>query len=132
MLLLTLRDLQYRRVRFIVVTVLAAVVFALLFLMTGLVEQFHREPEDATRGFGAQTWALAEGVSGPFTASATVPVGAALDVDAAQKSPIAVGRGSMNVEGKESEEVIVVGQIPGGLGSPALTKGRGVRVTANR
>jgi hypothetical protein len=41
MLLLTFRDLVYRRTRFLVVVVLGAVVFALLFVMTGIVEQFN-------------------------------------------------------------------------------------------
>ncbi len=46
MLLLTFRDLRYRKVRFIVVTLLGALVFALLFVITGLVEQFNLEPVD--------------------------------------------------------------------------------------
>ena len=49
MILLTLRDLRFRLVRFVVVVVLGAVVFALLFVMTGLVEQFNREPFDTRR-----------------------------------------------------------------------------------
>ena len=48
MILLTLRDLRFRLVRFVVVVVLGAVVFALLFVMTGLVEQFNREPFDTS------------------------------------------------------------------------------------
>lgn len=42
MILLTVRDLAHRRVRFVVIA-LSAVVFSLLFVMTGLVEQFNRE-----------------------------------------------------------------------------------------
>ena len=130
MLLLTLRDAQYRAVRFVVVTLLASVVFALLFLMTGLVEQFHREPEDAARGFGAETWALGAGVTGPFTASSTVSM-AMLDavntVEAAQKAPVAVGRGSLH-DRDRSHEVMVIGTRVGGLGSPRIVKGRAVSV----
>ena len=73
MILLTFRDLVYRKTRFIVVTVLGAVVFALLFVMTGLVEQFNREPYDTVDAFGASTWVTAEGISGPFTASSPIP-----------------------------------------------------------
>jgi putative ABC transport system permease protein len=58
MIVLTLRDLQHRWVRFVIVTVLAAVVFALLFVMSGMVEQFHREPEDAVAAFGATGWVV--------------------------------------------------------------------------
>ena len=63
MILLTLRDLVYRKTRFIVVTVLGAVVFALLFVMTGLVNQFNLEPFDTVEQFGADEWVLPEGVS---------------------------------------------------------------------
>ena len=72
MILLTVRDLAHRFVRFVVVVVLAAVVFALLFVMTGLVEQFNREPFDTTAAIGGSGWVLAEGVSGPFTAASSV------------------------------------------------------------
>ena len=50
MLVLTLRDLQYRAVRFGVVVVGTAVVFALLLLMSGLVDRFFTEPR-RTVGF---------------------------------------------------------------------------------
>ena len=42
------------RPRSLVVVLLASVVMALLFLMTGLVNQFNREPFDATRAIGAE------------------------------------------------------------------------------
>jgi len=67
MWLLTLRDLQYRRLRVLVVVLLGAVVMALLFLMTGLVNHLQREPYDATAAIGGSRWVLAAGVSGPFT-----------------------------------------------------------------
>lgn len=82
MILLTLRDLRFRLVRFVVVVLLGAVVFALLFVMTGLVEQFHREPVDTVDAFGATAWVLPAGVSGPFTASSTMPADSVADVDA--------------------------------------------------
>ena len=78
MLLLTFRDLAYRKVRFIVVTILGAVVFALLFVMTGLVNQFNLEPADTVEQFGADEWVLPEGVSAPFTSVSVMPA-AALD-----------------------------------------------------
>ena len=61
MILLTFRDLVYRKTRFIVVTVLGAVVFALLFVMTGLVNQFNLEPAETVEQFGADEWVLPEG-----------------------------------------------------------------------
>ena len=73
MILLTFRDLLYRKTRFIVVTLLSAVVFALLFVMTGLVEQFNLEPYDTVDAIGAETWVVAEGTSGPFTSGSLLP-----------------------------------------------------------
>ena len=82
MILLTFRDLVYRKTRFIVVTVLGAVVFALLFVMTGLVNQFNLEPADTVEQFGADEWVLPEGVSAPFTSVSVMPAAALDAVDA--------------------------------------------------
>ena len=123
MILLTFRDLVYRKVRFIVVTILAAVVFALLFVMTGLVEQFNLEPYDTVDAFGADAWVVPEGISGPFTASSAVPAEAADAVVADNKAPIVVSRSSLQHDGA-ADEVILVGHEPGGLGSPPTVEGR--------
>ena len=133
MLLLTFRDLLYRRTRFLVVIVLGAVVFALLFVMTGLVEQFNREPFDAVDAIGADTWVVPEGISGPFTALSAAPadwvdqveVGAA--VTGAAVGGAVVSRSSLSaVDGSEAVEVVLVGHEIGGPGSPPVAEGRAV------
>ena len=123
MILLTFRDLMYRKTRFIVVTVLGAVVFALLFVMTGLVNQFNLEPADTVEQFGADEWVLPEGVSAPFTSVSVMPAAALDAVDAATKSPVVISRSSV-AEGGEPEEVVLVGFEPGGLGAPQVVEGR--------
>ena len=123
MILLTFRDLMYRKTRFIVVTVLGAVVFALLFVMTGLVNQFNLEPADTVDQFGADEWVLPEGVSAPFTSVSVMPAAALDAVDAATKSPVVISRSSV-AEGGEPEEVVLVGFEPGGLGAPQVVEGR--------
>jgi putative ABC transport system permease protein len=125
MLLLTFRDLVYRRTRFLVVIVLGAVVFALLFVMTGLVEQFNLEPVDTVEAIGADTWVVPEGVSGPFTALSAVPAGAIDAVGAENKAPVVTSRSSVVVApGAEAVEVVLLGHEPGGLGSPPTVEGR--------
>ena len=125
MLLLTFRDLVYRRTRFIVVIVLGAVVFALLFVMTGLVEQFNLEPADTVDAIGADTWVLPEGVTGPFTALSAVPAAAADLVVAENAAPVVTSRSSVIDEpGAEAVEVILLGHEPDGLGSPPTIDGR--------
>lgn len=68
MLLLILRDLQYRRWRVGLTIVLMAIVMTLLFIMSGLDNQFNTEPSLATeRAGGDLNWVVAEGTGGPFT-----------------------------------------------------------------
>jgi len=123
MLLLTFRDLMYRKTRFIVVTILGAVVFALLFVMTGLVNQFNLEPAETVDQFGADEWVLPEGVSAPFTSVSVMPIAALDAVDAATKSAVVITRSSVS-DGGTPEEVVLVGFEPDGLGSPQVVEGR--------
>ncbi len=123
MILLTLRDLVHRRLRFVVVSLLGALVFALLFVMTGLVEQFHREPFDAVHAFGATAWVLPDGVSGPFTAAPSMPSGTVDQVVADRRAPVVTSRSSLRYGGA-SDEVVLVGAEIGGLGTPDLVSGR--------
>lgn len=123
MILLTFRDLVFRKTRFITVTVLGAVVFALLFVMTGLVNQFNLEPADTIEQFGADEWVLPEGVSAPFTSVSVMPAAALDTVDAETKSPVVITRSSL-ADGGTPEEVVLVGFESGGLGSPLVVDGR--------
>jgi len=125
MILLTFRDLSYRIVRFVVVTLLGAVVFSLLFVMTGLVEQFNQEPYLATVAMGASAWVLPEGVSGPFTATPSLPADSVAATDADRVAPVVVARSSL-VDGSLSEEIVLIGHEPDGLGAPPVSDGRGV------
>ena len=123
MILLTLRDLQHRAMRFLVVIILASLVFALLFVMTGLVEQFNREPFDTVEGFGASTWVIPEGISGPFTAASTISAASVVEVVAERSSPAVIARTSMNLH-EPAEAVILIGHVPGALGEPQTVEGR--------
>ncbi|HSM66982.1 MAG TPA: ABC transporter permease [Ilumatobacteraceae bacterium] len=123
MLLLTFRDLVYRRTRFIVVTILGAVVFALLFVMTGLVNQFNLEPAEAVEQFGADEWVLPEGVSAPFTSVSVMPAAAFDAVEAATKARLVITRSSV-AEGDDPEEIVLVGFEAGALGAPQIVEGR--------
>ena len=125
MILLTFRDLVYRKTRFIVVTILGAVVFALLFVMTGLVNQFNLEPAETVEQFGAEQWVMPEGVRAPFTSVSVMPAAAFDVIDAATKSPLVITRSSVVGGGGEApEEVVLVGFEPGGLGTPEVVEGR--------
>ena len=120
--LLTVRDLQHRAVRFAAVIAGTSVVLALLFLMTGLVEQFHLEPERTVDSFGAEGWLLREGVSGAFTAASTMPVDTVDLVDAEDVAPVVIARHSITGDDGQTD-VVIAGYVAGGLGEPDLADG---------
>ena len=124
-LLLTLRDLQYRSTRFAAVVAGTAVVLALLFLMTGLVEQFHREPRDTVASFGAAAWVLREGATGAFTSAATIDAATSDVIADPSAAPLIAGRHAMrgSPTGPEAD-IVVVGFRSGRLGQPRVADGR--------
>jgi len=124
-MLLTLRDLQYRAVRFAAVVGGTAVVLALLFLMTGLVEQFHREPRETVRSFGAGSWILREGASGAFTSGATIDGTAAIAVGDPGAAPVVTARHAMRAgPGSAPQDIVVVGYLQERLGEPRVHRGQ--------
>jgi predicted acylesterase/phospholipase RssA len=121
-LLLTVRDLRHRAARFGAVIVGTSVVLTLLFLMTGLTEQFHREPRGTVAALGADGWLLRDGASGAFTSAATMPADVAAAVQGAAAAPIVVGRHSL-VDPSGPTDAVVIGFAADGPGAPALVDG---------
>ena len=116
MLLLILRDLQYRRWRVGLTIVLMAIVMTLLFIMSGLVNQFNAEPGLATqRVAGDQNWYVAQGTGGPFTSPRPVD---ASQFDGVAGTPILVTPGSMS-----GLRVSLVGRSYDDATEPKLTAG---------
>jgi len=121
MLLLTIRDLQHRAVRFAAVIMGTSVVLALLFLMTGLIEQFHLEPVDTVDALGAEAWLVRDGVSGAFTAASTMPADTATALGEGAAS-VVVARHSITGTGEQTD-VVIVGFEAGALGQPEVEDG---------
>ncbi len=96
MIRVSLRDLQWRRRRFVIVVFVAALAFGLALVMTGVTNQLSQEGTNTVELFDADQWVVAEGVSGPFTTSQLIDrklsdsIAADPGVDAA--SPILIGR----------------------------------------
>lgn len=123
MWLLTIRDLLHRRARFVVVTFATALVFTLLFLMTGLVEQFNREPFLMVDAIGAEHWVVPAGTSGPFTSSSTISPELAAEAQEDGGEQIVIARGTMTIDGSPTE-ALVVGHALGGIVAPPILRGR--------
>ena len=96
MIRLSARDLQWRRRRFAIVVLVAAMAFGLALVMSGVTNQLAQEGRNTVSLFGADQWVVAEGVGGPFTSSQllgaelTEVVADGAGVTAA--SPILIGR----------------------------------------
>ena len=123
MLLMTLRDLQFRARRVALVTVLVALVLTLLYLMTGLVNHLQNEPGNTVAGIGADQWVVANGVSGPFTSVSVLPLTMQDALGERDASPIVVSRGSLGLENGTTTEIVLMGHVPGALGQPTIVKG---------
>jgi putative ABC transport system permease protein len=120
MWLLTMLDMRYRAIRFAVVTFGTALVFTLLFLMTGLIEQFNREPFLMVDQVSTQDWAVPEGTSGPFTSSQVMRPDQVEDLGG---TPVLVARGTLEIDDVASEG-IVVGLTSGSYETLPLESGR--------
>jgi putative ABC transport system permease protein len=96
MIRISLRDLQWRRRRFVIVVLVASLAFGLALVMTGVTNQLSNEGTNTVALFGADEWVVANGVKGPFTTSQLID-GELRDTIATQPgveaaSPILVGR----------------------------------------
>jgi hypothetical protein len=63
----SVRDLLFRRRRFLIATAVTALVFGLTLVLDGLVESIGHESNRIVGLFDADHWLVADGGSGPFT-----------------------------------------------------------------
>ena len=128
--LISLRDLQWRRRRFVIAVVSAALAFALTLLLEGTMAHLRNESQRMVELFDVDAWVVADGASGPFTTAQLIPVDSDAAVQAAPgvtaASPLLVARATV-----KSLDVNVVGYEPGGLTEPPKlargAPGRGTR-----
>src|SRR5258707_1051991 len=69
MWLIAFRDLQWRRRRFLIAIAATSLVFAMTLLLTGVSTSLHDQDRRIVTAFGADSWLVEAGASGPFTAS---------------------------------------------------------------
>ena len=122
MLRAALRDLQWRRKRFVIAMLGVALVFAMGLIMTGLTESFSLEVNRTLHAIDAEAWLVADGASGPLTSFSPVPVGMVTDSAA---SPALVIRQSITADSK-IVDVVIIGAEIGRPGSVKAAKGHDV------
>ena len=126
MWMISLRDLQFRHRRFSIAVLATSLVFAMTLLMAGVSSSLHNEIRRITDVIGADSWIVAHGTSGPFTAATVVradraeAIAASPGVDAAD--PLVILRSAM--QEPVDVDVNIIGYRLGGLGAPPVTEGR--------
>jgi putative ABC transport system permease protein len=131
MLVAALRDLQWRRRRFLIAVLGTALVFAMTLVLAGLSAAFNNEVDRTVKTTGADAWLVASGATGPFNSSAVLPADSlaaarAMDGVTAADPFIAIGG---SIPGDPAKKVTMIGAVPGGVGSPKVDDGRAPRAT---
>jgi putative ABC transport system permease protein len=105
---LTLRDLQWRRRRFLVAVLATALVFTIALLLSGVSASLFNEIDRTVELFEADAWVVPESTSGPFTAAGAFPGPAASGIrtwpGVRTAVPLAITRSTV-----EGEDVNVIG-----------------------
>src|SRR5690349_13857381 len=138
MWLLSLRDLQWRRRRFLIGVIGSGVVLGLTLLLAGISASFHNEASRSARALHADAWVVPAGDTGPFMSSATISTADVATVQALPgvkaAEPVAILRSTIRYH--KVKDIDVVGVPLGGFTTPHVADGRPPRqageITANR
>jgi putative ABC transport system permease protein len=127
-----LRDLQWRRRRFITAVAAVGIVFAITLLLDGFTASLHNEVVRTVGSFHADTWVVQRGSDGPFAANKLMPASALAAVEATtgvtRASPLLVMLGTAQKHAGGSKLSAAVFGVPAsGFGSPPLVDGRAPR-----
>jgi putative ABC transport system permease protein len=115
-LLISLRDLQWRLRRFVISVLATGLAFGLSLVMTGVIAHLHNESERTVALYDADHWLVADGASGPFTASTYLSADlAAAYPDAA---PLLLARTTIG-----DVDVNVIGYTADSIAQPSLLDG---------
>src|SRR3954452_14544022 len=66
MLLAAMRDMQWRKRRFVIAVLSTAIIFAMTLVLTGLANGFRVEAEKTVNSLGVDVFLVKAGASGPF------------------------------------------------------------------
>jgi putative ABC transport system permease protein len=123
-----LRDLQWRRRRFLIATAATALVLGMTLVLAGISGGFRNEPVRAVRAIGADAWVVPRSELGPFTAATPLPADEATAVASepgvTRVEPLVLIH--FATQGDHPRDINVVGYRLGGIVVPHLRSGRAV------
>ncbi len=128
MWLISLRDLEWRRRRFVIAVVATGLVFGITLLLAGMSSSFGNEIDRTVSAFHADTWIVPKTAEGPFSTSTAFPSSVATDVariaGVREADPMVVT--SVTIPESPPTDLVVFGTVIHGIG-PRATAGRDVR-----
>jgi len=129
-LAITLHDLRFRFRQFLITVAGASLVFAMGLLLSGMAAGFSAEIRGTVRAENADSWVISSQASGRLGALPAIPessvAAVAREPASRRAAPLVVGGQAAKVGAKE-EGVVMIGAVPGRLGSATVAKGRPVR-----
>ena len=127
MLTAALRDLQWRKRRFVIAIIGTGLVFAMTLVLTGLANGFRVEAQRTVDSLGLDSFLIKSGAAGPFVGSSPFPPTelerAARLPGIASAVPMVYGSATIPDRGS-SRNVNVFGAPDRGPGMPAVSDGR--------
>jgi putative ABC transport system permease protein len=127
MLIAALRDMQWRRRRFVIAILSTSIIFAMTLALTGLANGFRVEAEKTVDALGVDTFLVKSGASGPFVGATPF---APLDLQRIAATPGVVAAvplayaGGTATLGDATRNVDIFGAPERGPGMPAVSQGR--------
>src|SRR6478672_7632380 len=127
MLLAAMRDMQWRKRRFVIAVLSTAIIFAMTLVLTGLANGFRTEAQRTVDSLGIDVFLVKDGASGPFVgATPFAPVdlqriASAPGVQAA--APLVYAGGTVTL-GDSTRNADLFGAPERGPGMPVVSKGR--------
>jgi putative ABC transport system permease protein len=126
-LITALRDLQWRRRRFVVAIIGAGIVFAMTLVLTGLANGFRVEARQTVDSLGVDSYLIKAGALGPFLGStmfAAAEAQVVAGVPGVESAiPLVFASAAMQDRGA-SQNVSVFGVPKSGPGMPTMAAGR--------
>jgi putative ABC transport system permease protein len=127
MLIAALRDMQWRKRRFVIAILSTAIIFAMTLVLTGLANGFRTEAEKTVDSLGVDSFIVKAGASGPFVgATPFAPVDLrriAADPGVEAAAPLAYAGGTARL-GETTRNVDIFGAPEKGPGMPTVSEGR--------